>query len=129
MKKIKISLKNQARNRMLRNQISSLILSGSVQTTLVKAKFLKKEASSFFAKFEKLDDLEKSKFSHKVLYGPAIKKVMDEKYGAISLFKLSNRFGDSAEMARVTVEIMTNKVEKEDKKIDKEQKTKKEKAK
>lgn len=112
MKKVKISLKSQPRERMLRNQLSSLVLSGEIGTTVAKAKFLKREASSFFSKLGRISDLEKSKLCRKVLYGPAIKKAQEENFGGVKIYRLDRRFGDGAEMAKVVVEITTIKSEK-----------------
>lgn len=112
MKKVKISLKSQPRERMLRNQLSSLVLSGEIGTTVAKAKFLKREASSFFSKLGRISDLEKSKLCRKVLYGPAIKKAQEEYFGGVKIYRLDRRFGDGAEMAKVVVEINTIKSEK-----------------
>jgi len=90
---------------MLRNQLSSLVLYGEIQTTSPKAKFLKREADSFVSKLNTLNSLEKSKLCNKVLYGPAIKKAQDEKYSRISIYRVSKRFGDNAEISKVVMSV------------------------
>lgn len=124
MKKVKISLKNQARSRLLRNQMSSLILFGEITTTLPKAKFLKSGVESFISSLDKQNDLGRVKLSAKNLYGPAVKKAIDVKFGKVRIFKLGNRFGDSAPIAKVSMEIIEgSKKVKESAKKDKSEKT------
>lgn len=109
MRKIKISLKNQARNRMLRNQLSSLVLYGEIQTTSPKAKYLKREADKMVAKLNSLSDLEKSKICNKILYGPAVKKAQDDNYISVSIYRIGKRFGDNAEVSKVILNLSDQK--------------------
>lgn len=121
MRKIKISLKNQARSRMLRNQLSSLVLYGEIQTTSPKAKFLKGEADRFVSKLGSLSQLEKSKLCNKMLYGPAIKKAQDEKYKSVSIYRVSKRFGDNADVSKVVLSIQDHDKEKKQNKPEQKQ--------
>lgn len=114
MRKAKLSLKHQVRSRMSRNILSSLILHGEVKTTLPKAKFLKAEAERFVSRLKKADALAKTKLCNETLYGPAIKKAQIEDYGKIGVYKMGNRFGDNAPVAKVILEI--NKMADSDKK-------------
>lgn len=105
MRKVKLSLKSQARDRAARNLLSSLIVSEEIQTTVVKAKLLKSKTDAFFAKLASLDSLSKVRFSKSVLYGTACEKVLEMELENIKIFKLSNRFGDNAPMAKVILKL------------------------
>ncbi|OQA51971.1 MAG: 50S ribosomal protein L17 [candidate division WS2 bacterium ADurb.Bin280] len=105
MRKVKLSLKNQARDRAGRNLLSSLIVYGEIETTLPKAKFLKSKAEAFFAKLASIDNLSRIRLSKSVLYSPADEKVHEIAFESIRIFKLSHRFGDNAPMARVVLKL------------------------
>lgn len=104
MKKIKLSKKNQARNRLIRNLLSSLILFEEVQTTPIRAKALKAKAESFLAKIDKMDDeVNCKRYIASILYGGAKAKAYDfrKNFEAIKFYKVGNRAGDNAEQTIV----------------------------
>lgn len=101
MRKVKLSLKHQVRERMVRNQLSSLVLHGEIETTLPKARFLKSSAQRFFSRVNSLDALEKIKYCKTKLYGGASSKAIDMTVEKVALFKMAQRFGDNALMAKV----------------------------
>lgn len=105
MRKIKLSLKNQARSRMTRSLLSSLIIHGQVETTLPKAKLLKREMESLASRLNNSKDLARAKICNEVLYGPAVEKAQNEAYGQVGVYRTTKRFGDNAALARVILEI------------------------
>jgi len=97
--KIKLSRKAQARNRLMRNQLSSLILFESVTTTVAKAKALKAEAQSLISKLNSsTDEVNTKRYINSVLYGGAQLKAYDKRsdFESIKTYKLDERFGDGA---------------------------------
>lgn len=97
--KSKLSRKAQARNRLMRNQLSSLILFESVTTTVAKAKALKAEAQSLVSKLNSsTDEVSTKRYISSVLYGGAQLKAFDKRLELLSIrtFKLHERFGDGA---------------------------------
>jgi len=100
MRKVKLSKKNQVRNRMIRNLLSSLVLFEQIQTTPQKAKALKSKASSFFGKINKVDsEVSLKRYISSYLYGGSKQKAYDyrSKFESIKTYKVKNRFGDNAE--------------------------------
>ena len=115
MAKLKLSRKFAARDRLIRNQMSSLILFEKVITTLPKARALKSEAEKLVSKINSSNE----KFNlvrdlAKVLYGGSVSKAIDTKgtFVSVSMVKLDTRFGDGAKRAMV---MLNKKVEKEPK--------------
>lgn len=118
MAKLKLSRKFQARDRLMRNQLSSLVLFEKVTTTEAKAKALKSEAQKLVCKinsskesYNLIRDLKKT------LYGGSISKAVDTKgqFESVSIAKLDNRFGDGAKKAIVILNRKPAKLEKEEK--------------
>jgi ribosomal protein L17 len=104
MNKIKLSKKFQARNRLMRNMLSSLILFEQIQTTPQKAKAVKAKASSFIAKIKKVEDeVALKRYIAATLYGGSKQKAFDykDKYTSIKIYRIGNRFGDNAEQVIV----------------------------
>lgn len=101
MKKIKLSKKFQARNRLIRNMVSSLILFEQIQTTPQKAKALKAKAEEFFSKIKKMDnEVNTKRYINSILYGGAQDKAFDFKdsFKHIKTYRIENRLGDNAQM-------------------------------
>jgi len=109
MTKPKLSRKFQPRKRLMKNQLSSLILFDKVKTTKAKAKVLKSQAQKLICDISKLDSLQKIRRAKRELFGGAAIKIVDEigKIKSVSLFNLSPRSGDGAPQALVVI----NKVE------------------
>lgn len=97
------------RDSLIKNQIRSLLRSGSIKTTTPKAKVLRQKANKFISKASKLVD-------NKVLYNRTVEeylgkglakenlsKVLSSKDHSISLVKIGFRDGDNAEVTRVLV--------------------------
>lgn len=102
----KLSRKSQARERLMRNQLSSLILSGKVITTLAKAKLLKSKMEKMIQDVKKLETVNKRRMIAGLLYGGAVKKMDDESeaYEKVALYKVSARRGDGAPLGQVVIE-------------------------
>jgi ribosomal protein L17 len=120
MKKIKLSKKFQARNRLMRNMLSSLILFEQIQTTPQKAKALKAKAAAFLDKVGKADnEVNLKRYIASTLYGGSKQKAFDykDKFGAIKTYRVENRLGDNAKQVIVRLEINSPKVNNEIKDI------------
>jgi ribosomal protein L17 len=113
MAKLKLSRKFAARDRLIRNQLSSLILFEKVMTTQAKAKALKSEAEHLVYKINSSkEDFNLVRDLSKVLYGGSIRKAIDTKgsFISVSMIKSDTRYGDGAKRALV---ILNKKIEKE----------------
>lgn len=102
----KLSRKIQARKRLVRNQLSSLVLNGKVVTTLPKARVLKSEMEKMIHKVRKLEGISRTRMLAGLLYGGAVKKMEDEyiNYKKVTLYKTTSRIGDGAPLGQVAVE-------------------------
>ncbi len=101
-----ISKAAQSQHRLLKNQLSSLILNGKIVTTQAKAKNLKAKAQNLFAAINKYsEDFALRRYLAKELYGGSAKKVFDLKgqFQSVSTYKLDKRFGDGAPQVLVAV--------------------------
>jgi ribosomal protein L17 len=107
----KLSRKFQARKRLIRNQLSSLVLSGKVVTTSSKAKLLKSETQKMISVLKKLEGINRTRMIHGLLYGGAIKKMDNEfdSYQKVMLYKLNSRKGDGAALSQVVIEKIDSK--------------------
>lgn len=103
--KFKLSRKFQARKRMIRNQLSSLILYGQIKTTRAKAKALKSEMQKLVCDLKKSEGHILVRKADEVLYGGASKKAVDilQSIESVSVLKLPPRSGDSAPLAVVVL--------------------------
>jgi ribosomal protein L17 len=109
-----VSKSKQAKRRLLKGQLSSLVLYGTISTTVAKARFLKPRAESLISKIQtSKDSLELLRFLKKELYGGAVKKAFDYKgrYKSVSVYKLAGRYGDGAPTALVTLNENVKKIE------------------
>jgi ribosomal protein L17 len=129
MKKKKLSLKHQARKRLLRNLLSSLILFEKIVTREALAKAVKSEAEKLISKIKSSKNLaDKAKLAQKYLYGGARQKLVDkgDSYESISFYRLNERKGDGAMRVLVQIEYKetgaASKKEKESETKDKEKK-------
>ena len=107
--KSKLSRKYQARNRLMRNQLSSLILFESVTTTVAKAKQLKTEAQAFISKLNTSEnEVNIKRYINSLLYGGAQMKAYDirKEVSCVKTYKLDERFGDGAQ--RMMVKLVVN---------------------
>lgn len=95
----------------MRNQLSSLVLSGKIVTTLPKAKLLKSEMEKLISNVRKLEGINKTRKIAGILYGGAKAKMADEydSYRSVSLYKTVSRFGDGAPLSQVVIEKNSNK--------------------
>jgi len=120
MRKRKLSLKSQARVRQTRNQLSSLVLYQSIQTTLSKAKYAKSKMEKLLGDARKLEGSNLVRKVTSELYGGASKKFVDT-FGmieSVSVYKIGTRSGDGAPMAIVRINSKTTeKVSQSDKKF------------
>jgi len=101
----KLSRKFQARERLMRNQLSSLVLNGKVITTLSKAKLLKSEMEKLIQKTGKLEAVSRKRMIGGTLYSGAVKKLDDEykTYKNVAIYKVYSRRGDGAPMGQVVI--------------------------
>lgn len=113
------SLSKKPINRLVKNQLSSLLIDESIKTTLPKAKMLKREAQELIGKLQSENNpLSLRKKAEQLLYGTAIKKFIDYKgkIKSVSLFKVGVRKGDSAQMAVVHLNMMKDETVKSERK-------------
>lgn len=111
--KAKLSRKYQARNRLMRNQLSSLVLFESVTTTVAKAKQLKTEAQSLISKLKQsTDEVNTKRYLGSLLYGGAKIKAYDmrDSFDCVKTYRLEERFGDGAQ--RMMVKLVISQVKK-----------------
>lgn len=107
MKK-KLSLKHQARKRLLKNLLSSLILFEKIITTETLAKALKRETEKLIGETRKnKDHMSGMRLAKKYLYGGAQQKLIDKKdsYKNVSLYRINKRRGDGASQMLVRIEL------------------------
>jgi len=124
-----VSKAGQAQYRLLKGQLSSLILHGQITTTLSRAKYLKSKAEKFISDIGKFDEeFALKRFLAASLYGGAIEKSFDQKgeFKSVAIFKLDKRFGDGAQKAIVRLDLSEGKkLTKVTAKIEKNEKVKK----
>lgn len=103
MAKIK---KFQSGRRLMRNQVSSLVIEEKVVTTKTKAKVLKTEMERVLSRVKRTEnELERLRYLKAILYGGAVKKLLDNpnKFTSVSKIALKNREGDNAPLAVVVL--------------------------
>ena len=101
-----VGSKPQAENRLVRNQLSALILFEQISTTLKRAKQLKSEMEILLSKISACKDrMSLARFLKGRLYGGARVKMLDDpqRFKSVSLYHLKARMGDGALMAKVVV--------------------------
>jgi len=106
MKKIRLSRKSQARNRLDRNLLSSLFLYEKIRTTSAKSRLLKNHGQSLISRVSSSSDsLGLRRFLEANLYGGAVARVLDTKgqYTGIRTIKMGYRYGDGAEQSFVAL--------------------------
>lgn len=100
------SKKFQSGRRLIRNQISSLIIEEKLITTEVKARVLKTEMEKVLARVSRAGtELEKLRYLKSILFGGAVKKMLDNpnKFISVSRFAYKNRKGDNASLSVVVL--------------------------
>jgi len=115
MKK-KLSLKYQARKRLLKNLLSSLILFEKIITTEALAKELKREAEKLTSEIKKSKNkMNEVRVARQYLYGGAQQKLIDKKesFRGVSSYRINKRRGDGASQVLVQIELKESKVQKE----------------
>lgn len=126
MKKI-TGKKDQCTARLIRNQLTSLVLYENITTTSSKAKTLKSEAQSLIAMVKKEQEpWELIRKVNKILYGGAVRKIIDKKddFTSVSIIKSSNRFGDGVQKSIVILNSKEKKLEKKAKTTEKKEASK-----
>ncbi len=101
---MKVGSKPQAENRLVRNQLSALVLFEQISTTLKRAKQLKSEMEVLLGKISACKDrVSLARFLKSRLYGGARIKMLDnpQRFKSVSVFRLRSRVGDGALMAKV----------------------------
>jgi len=101
---MKVGSKPQAENRLVRNQLSALILFEQISTTVKRAKQLKGEMEILLHKVSACKDrVNLARLLKSRLYGGARIKMLDnpQRFKSVSLFHLKTRMGDGALMAKV----------------------------
>ena len=97
MKKNKLSHKKSARDRLIRNLLSSLVLYGEISTAAAKAKVLKSQAQKLIHLKDEQEGFNRKRLLEKILYGGATEMFESKKYSSVSIFILDQRFGDGAQ--------------------------------
>ena len=94
--------------RQAKNQLSSLVINESLNTTLPRAKMLKREAQILISNLNTMTDLLalRRKIDSK-LSKLALQKAIEDRsrFESVSLYKTLRRKGDSAQMAMVKINI------------------------
>lgn len=96
----------QAKHRLLKNQLSSLILNGQIITTQSKAKYLKSKAESLIGKIKSIsEDFALKRYLTRELYGGSVQKAFDlrSQFKSVSVYKIDKRFGDNAPRSIVVI--------------------------
>ncbi len=104
---MKYSKAKSNQNKILRNQLSSLILNEQIKTTTDKAKALKKEAERLISWAKSAPELKLTKKLQGLLYsGSAVKLIeQKDKYESVSTLRLGPRMGDGAPISIVKLNI------------------------
>lgn len=92
--------------RLVKNQLTSLVINERLVTTQSKAKILKHEAQALISLLTTPTDLVNLRRKlNNILYGKAIDKVLEEGkfYKSVSIYKTKKRAGDSAMMSIVSL--------------------------
>jgi len=97
--------------RMMKNQLSSLVMHEKIITTLPRAKKLKVEAEILISLLKKENTITLKRRIFNLLYSSASKKALDERlrYKSVSIYKLAERPGDGSKMAQVRINITEEK--------------------
>lgn len=106
--RVKLSRKSQVLNRLLRNLTSSLILDEQITTTLAKAKATKSWYEGLSGQLDKDEFNAIRKLKLRIGSEIASKKILElskVKFPQIAIYKLGNRSGDNAPMARLVLDI------------------------
>lgn len=116
----RINNKSNQSMRMVRNQLSSLILFEEMKTTVARAKVLKDEMQRLIANIDRNEGYELKRELLKKLYGNSVNKAIDfkGKFESVSIYKVGPRSGDAAPMAIVKLNIKQD-IEKPKQKADK----------
>lgn len=91
--------KSQTSKRLIRNQLSSLIIYGKIETTKPKSKLIKTEARRLINKINKLNNkVDKIRFLKKYLYGGAVEKSVNDisDNSVIVSYDTKERLGDNS---------------------------------
>lgn len=106
--RIKLSRKSQVLNRLVKNLTSSLILDEQITTTVAKAKATKSWYEGLSGQIDKDEFNAIRKLKLRLGSEVASKKILElskEKFPKIAIYKVGNRSGDNAPMARLVLDI------------------------